>query len=137
DAGGGNLRLRPGSPAIDSGYAGYVPSGVYLDAYGAPRLFRYTPDIGACERAPDRLTVTRFGGGTGTVVSAPAAIDCGVTCVASALVPGAQYQLTATPALGFQFTGWGGACSGVGTCTVHVPASVTAHFGHVFYVKKT
>src|SRR6185295_115943 len=75
DAGGGNLRLHPGSPAIDGGSAGYVPSGVYLDADGAPRLSGNTVDIGAYELAPDRLTVTRFGGGTGTVVSAPAAID--------------------------------------------------------------
>ena len=135
DAGGGDLRLRAGSPAIDAGNTGFVPGGVTLDADGAPRVSGTTVDIGAYEFGPDRLTVTRFGSGTGTVASVPAAITCGATCVATALIPGAQYQLTATPDPGFQFTGWGGSCSGVGTCTVNVPASVTAHFGHVFYVK--
>ncbi len=38
DAAGGNLRLRPGSPAIDAGNNDFVPSGVTTDLDGNPRI---------------------------------------------------------------------------------------------------
>ncbi len=65
-----------------------------------------------------RLTVTRAGAGSGSVSSAPAGIDCGLTC--SGLFPiGSGVTLTAQSATGSTFTGWGGACSGTSTtCTV-------------------
>jgi hypothetical protein len=56
--------------------------------------------------------------GSGSVVSAPAAIDCGKTCSAK-VTQGARLTLTAAPATGQKFTGWGGACSGTSlTCSV-------------------
>ena len=60
------------------------------------------------------LTVTKSGTGTGTVSSVPAGINCGPTCMASfpATPP---VQLTATPAAGSIFTGWGGDCASAGT----------------------
>jgi hypothetical protein len=76
------------------------------------------------------LTVTRAGTGSGTVTSAPAAIDCGSVCV-NTFGAGAVVSLTATPAAGSVFAGWsGGGCSGTSTCVVTVAAatSVTATF---------
>jgi len=61
------------------------------------------------------LAVSR--NGSGTVRSDPAGIDCGSTC-AAAFDSGARVTLTATPDSGFQFSGWGGACSGPGACVV-------------------
>ncbi|MDS4058620.1 MAG: M6 family metalloprotease domain-containing protein, partial [Candidatus Contendobacter sp.] len=77
------------------------------------------------------LTVTKAGTGAGTVASITGEINCGATCqytyppLADTVV-----TLTATPAAGSVFTGWSGACSGTGTCTVTMNAakSVSATF---------
>src|SRR5690349_12036049 len=68
--------------------------------------------------APFTLSVTLAGGGSGTVVSNPSAINCPPTCNAT-FQPGAQVALTATPHTGFTFTGWSGACTGTGGCNVN------------------
>ena len=75
------------------------------------------------------LTVTKAGTGTGTVTSAPSGISCGSTCVAS-FVSDTTVILSASAGSGSTFSGWSGACSGTGTCTVGMSAnrSVTATF---------
>ena len=75
------------------------------------------------------LTVSDTGNGSGTVTSNPAGINCGVDCT-ELYNYGTAVTLTATPALGSTFTGWSGACSGTGTCTVTITAaaSVFANF---------
>jgi uncharacterized repeat protein (TIGR01451 family) len=77
------------------------------------------------------LTITEAGTGTGTVTSVPAGINCKPTCTAN-FASGTVVTLTATPATGSTFTGWGGAtCEGTGTCTFTITAAttVTANFG--------
>jgi hypothetical protein len=74
------------------------------------------------------LTVTKWGDGSGSVTS-DGGITCGSTC--SARYPsGAVVKLTATPLTGSTFTGWSGACSGTGACSVTMDAdkAVTATF---------
>ena len=75
------------------------------------------------------LTLTKSGTGSGTVTSSPAGISCGTTCIAS-FTGGTSLALSATPATGSTFTGWSGACSGTGSCTVTLSQaqSVTATF---------
>ncbi|HJX84792.1 MAG TPA: LamG-like jellyroll fold domain-containing protein [Candidatus Angelobacter sp.] len=75
------------------------------------------------------LTVTRQGTGTGTVTSNVGGINCGTTCSA-VYNSGSAVTLTATPAAGSIFAGWGGACSGTQTCAVTMNAalSVSATF---------
>jgi hypothetical protein len=82
------------------------------------------------------LTVSKTGSGSGTVSSNPAGITCGSTCAAS-YTSGTAVTLSATPATGSTFTGWGGACSGTGACTVTLTAaaSVTATFNLPLKVK--
>lgn len=76
------------------------------------------------------LSVAKSGAGTGTVTSSPAGISCGASCSA-AYNDGTNVVLTAAPAQGSTFSGWSGACTGTGTCTVSMTAarSVTATFG--------
>jgi len=75
------------------------------------------------------LSVSSAGTGTGTITSTPAGINCGTDCLQS-FAPGTSVTLTATPANSSTFTGWGGACSGTGTCTVTMSQArnVTAGF---------
>src|SRR2546427_585252 len=79
---------------------------------------------------PVQVTVTLSGSGSGTVTSTPAGIDCGKTC-SQTFSAGTQVTLNATPATGFTFAGWSGACTGTGACTLPTTGaqSVTASFG--------
>jgi List-Bact-rpt repeat protein len=76
------------------------------------------------------LTVTKVGGGTGTVTSTPAGINCGATC-SFAFNINTTVTLTATPAAGSAFTSWTGVCTGSAACIVTMSAAqtVTAMFG--------
>ena len=72
------------------------------------------------------LTVSEAGTGDGSVTSAPAGIDCGSTC-STTFDAGAAVTLTATAAAGSTFTGWGGDCSGTGTCQLTMSADHTVN----------
>ncbi len=72
----------------------------------------------------------------GTVTSSPYGINCGTTCStqSASFASGTTITLTATPATGYTFTGWSGACTGTSaTCTVTMNSnqSVTANFVRV------
>ncbi|MDP4028816.1 MAG: choice-of-anchor D domain-containing protein [Gallionella sp.] len=81
------------------------------------------------ESAPVQLSVGRLGEVVGTVVSNPSGVNCGSTCSAT-YASGTSVTLTATPVAGSTFSGWGGACTGTGSCVVNMNAtqSVTATF---------
>jgi hypothetical protein len=63
------------------------------------------------------LSVTKRGGGA--VTSVPRGISCGGDCWESYRA-GTSVRLMASPAAGWRFSGWAGACSGTGGCTVTV-----------------
>lgn len=87
----------------------------------------------SCNRQPPpstqqyTLAVSKGGTGSGTVTGP--GIDCGSDC-ANAFDENTQVSLTATPASGSTFTGWGGACTGTGSCTLMMDSDklVTATF---------
>ncbi len=68
------------------------------------------------------LTVSRTGTGSGTVTSVPAGINCGTTCSAN-FTFNTSVDLSAAPSSGSTFTGWSGACTGTGACTVTMDQS--------------
>ena len=78
------------------------------------------------------LTVTRAGNGSGAVTSSPTGVSCGAVC-SNQFSYGATVTLSAAPTSGSTFSGWSGACSGTGSCTVSMTAdrSVTASFARV------
>ncbi|MEO6325577.1 MAG: hypothetical protein ABIT01_07160, partial [Thermoanaerobaculia bacterium] len=75
------------------------------------------------------LTVSKAGSGSGTVTSSPSAVSCGSACTGT-FASGQSVTLTAAALAGSTFTGWSGACGGVGSCEVTMTAdqSVTALF---------
>ena len=75
-----------------------------------------------------KLTVSKLGGGSGTITSTPAGINCGATCEHE-YEESTEVELHASTTTG-TFKEWGGACSGSGTCKVTMTAakSVTAKF---------
>jgi uncharacterized repeat protein (TIGR02543 family) len=89
------------------------------------------------EKAPgtNNLTVTKAGTGSGTVISTPPGILCGLVCTAP-FATGSTVNLRATPNEGSVFTGWSGACTGAGTCnvTTNGDQSVTATFGPANFI---
>ena len=137
-----------GSPVIDVGSA----FGLTADQRGDRRPLDFSgvanaaggdgSDIGAFELQPacasqsapteacHLLTVTVAGTGKGAVTAT--GIACPGTCSGS-YGAGTTLTLTATPAAGSLFTGWSGACTGTGACTVTMSAdrTVTATFAKV------
>src|SRR4030095_5161559 len=132
--------LRPGTSALAVGNPG--PYGQYFGAaldphdgtaWGVGEYVTLASAWGAWVgnlSGPQLLTVTKSGNGTGTVTSAPAGITCPTDCT-EFFDAGTGVTLTATPAAGSFFTGWGGACVGVSTtCDVDMdqPRSASAGF---------
>jgi Domain of unknown function (DUF1929)/Divergent InlB B-repeat domain len=96
-----------------------------------------TPPTASLGTVQYRLTITGRGTGDGRVVSLPSGIGCSITAGVVAttgcsflFASGQVVKLTATPAAGHSFTGWGNACSGKGTCSVTMTAAraVSAQF---------
>lgn len=107
-------------------YQGYAfnPSPNQCDCQANP------PAAGpSCALPTFPLTVSKVGSGTGAVTSSPAGVNCGLTC-SSSFNSGTVVTLSATPEFGSTFSGWSGACSGAGSCTVTMNSSafVTATF---------
>jgi photosystem II stability/assembly factor-like uncharacterized protein len=83
------------------------------------------------------LTVNNLNKAGGTVTSDVGGINCGAACNAN-FDNGAPVMLTAVPITGYQFSGWGGTCSGYGnTCKITMDATkaVIANF-EVFKKKR-
>ena len=79
------------------------------------------------------LTVVKAGGGSGSVSSGPAGIDCAAGCSGqqATYAPGATVTLTAIAAAGSTFAGWSdGSCAGATACifALDVARTLTATF---------
>lgn len=85
--------------------------------------------VGTASLTTYLLSVANAGKGSGRVTSSDNNINCGSSCNFS-YNSVTNVTLTATPSSGSTFTGWSGACTGTGACTINMNAaeSVTATF---------
>lgn len=102
-----------------------------LTATGAQHA-RATFSVPTASASTIKVTIN----GRGRVTSRPAGLDCPETC-SHAFPPGTTVGLTAVPAEGRVFKGWGGDCAGTGACLVtakNTGPNVTADFYEVLLV---
>ncbi len=120
------LTATPGSGTTFSGWGGAC-SGTASCTVTMDGPKTVTANFGP--GAPDSVALGVGKTGNGSITSSPSGIDCGATCNAS-FPNGTRVVLTATPAAGWTFAGWNGACSGTGSCALVVesPKAVTATF---------
>jgi hypothetical protein len=73
-------------------------------------------------------------GGSGRVVSDPAGFECAEACTTE-FDTGQVVRFRAVPDPGSRFLGWGGSCTGTGSCQLTVAAgqSITAAFGRASF----
>lgn len=141
------LTFLPAGPALDGAYANECPApfggNVIADARGALKPVDGSEtgmnlcDIGAVEYQFDEdppvsaLTVTLQGNGQGEVRTTNFDnIECLSDSCTAYYTAFSQVRLEAQPESGFEFEGWGGACSGTGLCIVNMTLNrtVTATF---------
>ena len=127
---GGTSLALSATPATGATFTGW--SGACTGTGACTMTLRQAKAVTATFTAPPApyaLTITKSGTGSGTVTSSPAGISCGPTCNAS-FPGGTSLALSATPATGATFTGWSGACTGTGACTMTLrqAKAVTASF---------
>lgn len=122
------LNAAPGSTSVFSGWSGACSgTGACVVSMDLAKSVTatFTNNVVA-------LNVSRTGTGSGSVNSSPVGIDCGASCSVGFLF-GTQVTLSATPAPGSTFSGWGGACTGAAACVLALdgPKAVSATFTRV------
>ena len=132
NAAGADFHLQAGSPAAGNGSATVLT--VVGNDYDLLTPRTVPVDIGALQSTTGGSAnmVLSIGAvsGLGSVTSNPSGINCGTSCSAS-FATGTAVMLTATPASGYTFTSWGGACAGSATtCSLTMSAArmVSAKF---------
>jgi hypothetical protein len=99
----GNGSVAP-DIAVDNGSASHNQGTVYVSSADG-HVYAFGPLPGGSPHYP--LSVTKTGGGSGSVTSAPSGIDCGAACDAE-FQEGKHVTLTAGPVLGSVIGAWSG-----------------------------
>jgi hypothetical protein len=121
------MNVPPDNYTVGITAPGYKPATQSVTLAGQVQPPPLNANLGPVSpQGPFTLTVVKSGDGSVT----GSGIVCGSTCSAT-YTAGTVVTLTATPLTGSTFTGWSGACSGTGPCSVTMDANkaVTATFG--------
>ena len=127
---GGTVVTLTATPSSGSAFAGWAGDADCADGQVTMSATKScTATFNLNPPASYTLAVALGGTGSGSVASSPAGVNCGSDCN-EGYVGGTVVTLTATPASGSAFAGWGGACSGTGNCqvTLIAVANITANF---------
>jgi hypothetical protein len=110
--------------------SGTAPCNLNLNQSGRLNLY----NVGASFGQLVALTITKSGTGTGLVSTVDGGISCGSIC-SHFYDPGTSVTVTATPAAGSTFAGWGDSCP-VGLCVLLLQTdyTVTAAFAKIVCV---
>lgn len=105
----------------------YFLIGAYPGGDGGHLVFNLSVTGGG--PGSNSLTINFAGSGSGVVTSNPAGVNCTGTCGVN-FTSGTAVTLTANAASGSVFSGWSGACTGSGSCSLTMDAAraVTATF---------
>ena len=125
----GQMTTLTATPATGSTFTGWSGAGCTGTAPCTLTMTAATTVTAMFTLNAFALDVTRAGNGSGSVTSLPAGIACGAACSAT-YDYGTVVTLTPAASLGSMFTGWSGACTGTGACSVTINAakSVSATF---------
>jgi uncharacterized repeat protein (TIGR02543 family) len=118
-------RVQPiATPADGSALAGWTPA-----SCGSAFAIQADTTCTTTFILPTAFNLTVKFNGIGAVTSVPAGIYCGIACTKD-YPKGVNVALTPTPAIGYRFEGWSGACTDTGACSVTMGAAktVTATF---------
>lgn len=106
------------TPDGDSVFVGWMDAGTCAASPTCDITMSGAQNVTAIFDTAKTLTVINEGAGKGTIVSTPAGIACGSTCVTK-FKTDSTITLTATTSdPDLAFAGWTGACSGIGDCKV-------------------
>lgn len=111
-----NTRVTPtATAATGSTFSGW--SGACSGSAACIVTMTSDQNVAATFTATRTYTLSVNRNGNGSVTSAPAGVACGNDC-SEAYAAGTTVALTAAPAKGRKFSGWGGDCKGTGSCIV-------------------
>lgn len=127
---GTQVTLTP-TPAANQSFAGW--SGACTGASACVVTVNSISNVTATFTpiTANQFTLVTSVTGSGRITSSPAGIDCGADC-SELYAAGTAVTLTAMPAAGQVFSGWGGDCSGAQlTCVLNVSQSRSARAAFV------
>lgn len=121
------LTETPASGYTFDGWGGPCSNTVSSCSFTMTQSWNVTANFGQGGGGNQKFTLSVTNNGGGTVSGS--GINCGSTC-SETLSKGTVVNLTAAPNSNYTFKGWGGACSGTGSCsfTMSQSQNVTATF---------